>query len=286
MTDAALHLPAAFLHEAFSNRSGVPPSHFELYYCGKRLEGDAALWSWGVGKDSTIEVKMRGRGGGDGGDGVDGADSSAGNSGDAGGDSGAGVGGGGGAEVELVGVVDNANGGVGLPAAVLGSETEAETETEAVEEVAENPAAAVAALAANGSVRGGEAGGGDGGGGETTKQPESGNKVLVADEPRPRPPVQPVAEAPVQEAFTQGAAATAATEVAGATVLAETAVSTEAVKAAQAEATEAQKVSTAPWSFLCTAHCAYSPRPAARALHTRSAVCSATRCASRLACTG
>ena len=63
MTDAALHLPASFLHEAFSNRSGVPPDHFELYYRGKRLEGEAALASWGVGKDSTIEVKMRGRGG-------------------------------------------------------------------------------------------------------------------------------------------------------------------------------------------------------------------------------
>ena len=63
MTDASLHLPAAFLHETFSNRSGVPPDHFELYYRGKRLEGEAALASWGVGKDATIEVKMRGRGG-------------------------------------------------------------------------------------------------------------------------------------------------------------------------------------------------------------------------------
>ena len=63
MIDAALHLPAAFLHEAFSNRSGFPPDHFELYYRGKQLEGEAALSSWGIGKDSTIEVKMRGRGG-------------------------------------------------------------------------------------------------------------------------------------------------------------------------------------------------------------------------------
>eukprot|EP00964_Phaeocystis_antarctica_P047108 scaffold27240_cov64-Phaeocystis_antarctica.AAC.4 len=63
MTDAALHLPAAFLHEAFSDRSGVPLEHFELYYRGKRLEGEAALASWGVEKNSTIEVKMRGRGG-------------------------------------------------------------------------------------------------------------------------------------------------------------------------------------------------------------------------------
>ena len=66
MIDAALHLPAAFLHEAFSNRSGLPPDHFELYYRGKRLEGEAALSSWGIEKDSTIEVKMRGRGGGPG----------------------------------------------------------------------------------------------------------------------------------------------------------------------------------------------------------------------------
>ena len=63
MIDAALHLPATFLHEAFSNRSGVPLHLFELYYRGKRLEGEAALSSWGVEKDSTIEVKMRGRGG-------------------------------------------------------------------------------------------------------------------------------------------------------------------------------------------------------------------------------
>ena len=63
MTDAVLHLPASFLHEAFSNRSGVPLEHFELYYRGKRLEGDAALVSWGIGKGSTVEVKMRGRGG-------------------------------------------------------------------------------------------------------------------------------------------------------------------------------------------------------------------------------
>ena len=63
MTDAALHLPASFLHEAFSDRSGVPLDFFELYYRGKRLEGEAALASWGIGKGSTIEVKMRGRGG-------------------------------------------------------------------------------------------------------------------------------------------------------------------------------------------------------------------------------
>ena len=65
MVDAALHLPASFLHEAFSNRSGVPLEHFELYYRGKRLEGEAALVNWGIGKGSTVEVKMRGRGGAD-----------------------------------------------------------------------------------------------------------------------------------------------------------------------------------------------------------------------------
>ena len=65
MIDTVLHLPASFLHEAFSNRSGVPLEHFELYYRGKRLEGEAALVSWGVGKGSTVEVKMRGRGGTD-----------------------------------------------------------------------------------------------------------------------------------------------------------------------------------------------------------------------------
>ncbi len=32
MTDAALHLPASFLREAFSERSGVPLDVFELYY--------------------------------------------------------------------------------------------------------------------------------------------------------------------------------------------------------------------------------------------------------------
>jgi hypothetical protein len=63
LTDASLHLPAACLRKAFSDRSGVPLNHFELYYLGKRLEGEAALASWGVEKNATIEVKMRGRGG-------------------------------------------------------------------------------------------------------------------------------------------------------------------------------------------------------------------------------
>ena len=66
MIEAALHLPAACLHEAFCDRSGVPPDHFELYYRGKRLESEASLSSRGVDKDATIEVKMRGLGGGGG----------------------------------------------------------------------------------------------------------------------------------------------------------------------------------------------------------------------------
>ena len=66
MIEAALHLPAACLHEAFYDRSGVPPDHFELYYRGKRLEGEASLSSRGVDKDAIIEVKMRGLGGGGG----------------------------------------------------------------------------------------------------------------------------------------------------------------------------------------------------------------------------
>ena len=63
MIDVALYLPAAYLHEAFSNRSGLPPDRFELYYRGRRLENEAAISSCGIEKDSTIEVKMRGRGG-------------------------------------------------------------------------------------------------------------------------------------------------------------------------------------------------------------------------------
>ena len=66
MIYVALHLSAAFLQEAFSDRSGFPPDYFELYYGGKRLEGEAALSSWGIEKDSSIEVKMRGHGGGPG----------------------------------------------------------------------------------------------------------------------------------------------------------------------------------------------------------------------------
>ena len=115
MIDAALHLPAAFLHEAFSNRSGLPPDHFELYYRGKRLEGEAALSSWGIEKDSTIEVKMRGRGGGPGtsSDGgrlhprrpAAGGGGGVGASGSDGGDGVGGTGSGGSAEVWAAGVV-------------------------------------------------------------------------------------------------------------------------------------------------------------------------------------
>ena len=115
MIDTALHLSAAFLQEAFSDRSGLPPDHFELYYRGKRLEGEAALSSWGIEKDSTIEVKMRGRGGAPGmspdggrlgprrpaGGGVGTGGASGSNSGDGVG----GTGGGGSAEVWAAGVV-------------------------------------------------------------------------------------------------------------------------------------------------------------------------------------
>ena len=113
MTDAALHLPASFLREAFSERSGVPLDVFELYYRGKRLEGEAALSSWGVGKDTIIEVKMRGRGGApgmdpDGGRLGSAAGGGVGTDGASGSDSGDGVGGAGGggsAEAWTVGVV-------------------------------------------------------------------------------------------------------------------------------------------------------------------------------------
>ena len=63
MTNAALHLPAAILNRAFSKRSGLPLAHFELYYGGTRLEGEATLSSYGVDIHSSVEVKMRGRGG-------------------------------------------------------------------------------------------------------------------------------------------------------------------------------------------------------------------------------
>ena len=63
MMNVDLDMPAAILHEAVSNRSGMPLEGFALYYQSKQLEGGAALSSWGVEKDATIEVKTRGRGG-------------------------------------------------------------------------------------------------------------------------------------------------------------------------------------------------------------------------------
>jgi len=66
MIDVDLQLPAEIFHEAVSNRSGMPLEGFALYYQSKQLEGEAALSSWGVEKNATIEVKTRGRGGADG----------------------------------------------------------------------------------------------------------------------------------------------------------------------------------------------------------------------------
>ena len=63
MMNVDLDMPAAILHEAVSNRSGMPLEGFALYYRSKKLEGEAALSSWQVGKDAIIEVKTRGRGG-------------------------------------------------------------------------------------------------------------------------------------------------------------------------------------------------------------------------------
>eukprot|EP00964_Phaeocystis_antarctica_P041693 scaffold23854_cov54-Phaeocystis_antarctica.AAC.2 len=76
MVDANLQQPSGALHEDVSERSGLPADTFELYHGSKRLEGEAVLASWGVEKDSLIEVKTRGpggmHGGGGGGGGVDG----------------------------------------------------------------------------------------------------------------------------------------------------------------------------------------------------------------------
>ena len=58
MMNVDLDMPAATLHEAVSNRSGMPLEGFALYYRSKKLEGEAALSSWQVGKDAIIEVKM------------------------------------------------------------------------------------------------------------------------------------------------------------------------------------------------------------------------------------
>ena len=79
MVDANLHQPSGALHEDVSERSGLPADTFELYHRSKRLEGEAVLASWGIEKDSLIEVKTRGRGGkhgsGGGGGDVDGGGS-------------------------------------------------------------------------------------------------------------------------------------------------------------------------------------------------------------------
>ena len=63
MIDVDLQMPAEIFQEAVSVRSGVPSLGFTLYYQSKRLEGEAALSSWGVEKKAIIEVKTRGRGG-------------------------------------------------------------------------------------------------------------------------------------------------------------------------------------------------------------------------------
>ena len=43
MMNVDLDMPAATLHEAVSNRSGMPLEGFALYYRSKKLEGEAAL---------------------------------------------------------------------------------------------------------------------------------------------------------------------------------------------------------------------------------------------------
>ena len=63
MVGGNLQQPSGALHEDVSERSGLPADTLELYHGSKRLEGEAVLASWGVEKDSLIEVKTRGRGG-------------------------------------------------------------------------------------------------------------------------------------------------------------------------------------------------------------------------------
>ena len=58
-----LQMRAEIFQEAISNRAGLPHDKFALYYQSKQIEGDAMLRSYGIGKDATIEVKFRGRGG-------------------------------------------------------------------------------------------------------------------------------------------------------------------------------------------------------------------------------
>ena len=67
MVDADLEQPPADLYERISDRAALGPScDFWVLYGSKRLEGDAALSSWGVKKGAGIEVKLRGRGAGKG----------------------------------------------------------------------------------------------------------------------------------------------------------------------------------------------------------------------------
>ena len=119
MMDVNLQLPASILHEAVTKRSGLPADTFELYYRSKRLEGEAVLASWGVEKNSLIELKARGRGGMDGGGGGGcgggGADvgSGVGGVGGVGGGSSSGVGGG--------GVGSGGAGGIGSDSGVGGA---------------------------------------------------------------------------------------------------------------------------------------------------------------------
>ena len=58
-----LQMRAEIFQEAISNRAGLPHDKFALYYQSKQIEGEAMLRSYGIGKDATIEVKFRGRGG-------------------------------------------------------------------------------------------------------------------------------------------------------------------------------------------------------------------------------
>ena len=65
MMNIDVETAAATFHEAASIKLSMPPNDFALYHQSRKIEGDAALSSWGVKKDATIEVKTRGRGGGD-----------------------------------------------------------------------------------------------------------------------------------------------------------------------------------------------------------------------------
>jgi len=116
MIDANLQQPSSALHEIVSKRSGLPADTFELYHGSKRLEGAAILGSWGVEKDSLIEVKTRGRGGMHGGEG--GGSGAHGGCSVEGGEGGAGICVGGGCGVDGVGGVGSGSssgvgGGVG-----------------------------------------------------------------------------------------------------------------------------------------------------------------------------